>query len=145
MALFSLQKFARYAQSTLRGDSFVPRKRFFWHIRIFDKLSGIPYTMIMFTVARSAIFDRWLRRLRDDRAVVLITARLERVVQGNIGDYRPVGDGVSEMRINYGPGYRVYFIRDGTTVVVLLCGGDKGSQKRDIERAKQIVTEWRSD
>ena len=62
---------------------------------------------------------------------------------GTLGDARPVGDGVSEMRIHYGPGYRLYFIRQATEVIVLLCGGDKDSQQRDIEQAKQIATEWR--
>ncbi len=70
-----------------------------------------------------------------------ITSRLRRVTQGNLGDVHSVGDGVSEMRIQYGPGYRLYFVRRGHDVIVLLCGGDKGSQRRDIERAKQIATE----
>lgn len=64
-------------------------------------------------------------------------------MNGHFGDVRAVGDGVSEMRIQSGPGYRVYFIRDGAEVVVLLCGGDKSSQIRDIQRAKQIAREWR--
>ena len=89
------------------------------------------------------MFRRWLNGLRDDRAVVSITRRLERVAIGNIGDFRPVGGGVSELRIDYGPGYRLYFIRRGAEVIVLLCGGDKGSQRRDIERAKRMATEWR--
>jgi putative addiction module killer protein len=63
---------------------------------------------------------------------------------GHLGDVRPVGGGVSEMRIQYGPGYRVYFITRGAELVILLCGGDKDSQRRDIERAKRMATEWRS-
>ena len=64
---------------------------------------------------------------------------------GNFGDARSVGDGVFEMRIHYGPGYRIYFIREGTTVVVLLCGGDKDSQSRDIRRAKGLAENWRAE
>ena len=97
--------------------------------------------MNVLRVLQTAAFRRWLRRLRDDRAVSLITSRLRRVTLGNLGDVRSVGDGVSEMRIQYGPGYRLYFIRRGSDVIVLLCGGDKGSQRRDIERAKRIAAE----
>ena len=96
----------------------------------------------MFTVVRSATFLRWLRGLRDRRAIEGINVRLARVAQGHLGDTRPVGDGVSEMRISYGPGYRLYFIRTELAVIVLLCGGDKGSQRRDIERAKRIAKDW---
>ena len=98
----------------------------------------------MFTILRSATFDRWMRRLRDRRAVARIVARLLAVEDGHLGDVRPVGGGVSEMRIHHGPGYRVYYITRGTEVIVLLCGGDKDSQRRDIERAKRMATEWRS-
>ena len=70
-----------------------------------------------------------------------ITRRLERVQRGNLGDIRPVGGGVSEMRISYGPGYRLYFVRQGTDIIVLLCGGDKGSQDRDVQRAKRLAKE----
>ena len=99
------------------------------------------YNIDVIRVLQTATFRRWLRRLRDDRAVVRITSRLRRVTHGNLGDFRSVGDGVSEMRIQYGPGYRLYFTRRGTDVIVLLCGGDKGSQRRDIERARQIAAE----
>ena len=94
-------------------------------------------------VVESTTFKRWVRNLRDRRAVARINARLRNVSLGNFGDTRPVGDGISEMRINVGPGYRVYFIREGTSVVVLLCGGDKDSQQRDIERARQLAAERR--
>lgn len=107
-------------------------------------LYDIPYNMSMYTILRSATFDRWLGRLRDRRAVNRIVARLLAAENGHLGDVRPVGDGVSEMRINYGPGYRVYFITRGTELIVLLCGGDKDSQRRDIERAKRMAREWRS-
>ena len=72
-----------------------------------------------------------------------IVARLEAASAGHFGDVEAVGNGVSEMRIHYGPGYRLYFIRSGAEVIVLLCGGDKSSQRRDIERAKRMTKEWR--
>ena len=97
----------------------------------------------MIQIIESSTFKRWIRRLRDRVAVARINARLRNVTNGHFGDVRAVGDGVSEMRIQSGPGYRVYFIREGAEVVVLLCGGDKSSQIRDIERAKQIAREWR--
>jgi len=98
----------------------------------------------MYTILRSATFDRWLRRLQDRQAVNRIVARLLAAEDGHLGDVRSVGGGVSEMRIQYGPGYRIYFITRGAEVIVLLCGGDKDSQRRDIERARRMATEWRS-
>ena len=96
----------------------------------------------MFTVYESATFKRWRERLRDRRAVALVNARILNALSGHLGDARRVGDGVYEMRIHYGPGYRLYFIRQGGTVVILLCGGDKSSQRRDIERAKRLARDW---
>ena len=91
----------------------------------------------------SATFKRWIRDVRDRAAVARINTRLRNVSLGNFGDVRPIGGGISEIRIhNDGPGYRLYFLRDGDTVV-LLCGGDKDSQQRDIERAKRVATDWR--
>ncbi len=98
----------------------------------------------MYTILQSATFGRWLSRLRDRHAVDRIVARLLAAEDGHMGDVRSVGGGVSEMRIQYGPGYRVYFITRGAELIVLLCGGDKDSQRRDIERAKRMATEWRS-
>jgi putative addiction module killer protein len=72
----------------------------------------------------------------------LIAARLDRLAYGQSGDVAPVGEGISELRIHHGPGYRVYFCRRGDTVVVLLCGGDKGSQSRDVMTAKRLAKEW---
>ena len=97
----------------------------------------------MFTILRSAAFDRWLRRLRDRQAVNRIVARLLAAEDGHLGDVRSVGGGVSEMRIQHGPGYRIYFITRGAELIVLLCGGDKDSQRRDIQRARRMATEWR--
>jgi len=97
----------------------------------------------MFEIIQSSTFSRWLTRLRDRQAIARISARLRRVSLGNIGDVKPVGGGVHELRIPYGKGYRLYFIHEGERVVVLLCGGDKSSQSRDIEQAKTIAQEWR--
>lgn len=97
----------------------------------------------MFEIIQSSTFSRWLTRLRDRQAIARINARLRRVSLGNIGDVKPVGGGVHELRIPYGKGYRLYFIHEGERVVVLLCGGDKSSQSRDIEQAKTIAQEWR--
>ncbi len=104
----------------------------------------MSYNTTMYTILRSATFDRWLGRLRDRHVVNRIVARLLAAEDGHLGDVRSVGDGVSEMRIQHGPGYRVYFITRGAELIVLLCGGDKDSQRRDIERAKRMATEWRS-
>ena len=107
-------------------------------------LYGISYNTVMFTILRSATFDRWLSGLRDRRAVNRIVARLLAAEDGHFGDVRPVGDGVSEMRIQHGPGYRVYFITRDAELIILLCGGDKDSQRRDIQRARRMAKEWRS-
>jgi putative addiction module killer protein len=84
-------------------------------------------------------FARWFKRLRDRQARGRILARIRRLQLGNPGDVAPVGDGVSELRIPYGPGYRIYFIQQGATLVVLLAGGDKSTQSRDITRAKDLA------
>jgi len=95
----------------------------------------------MIELRQTAVFSRWLRKLRDQRAKARIAARIRRAAFGNLGDVRPVGAGVSEMRIDYGPGYRVYFVMRGDRLIVLLCGGDKSTQDGDIERAKAIARE----
>lgn len=101
------------------------------------------YSCQMIEMLRSDIFDRWLSGLRDRRAVARIAARLDRLAAGNPGDAQPVGEGISELRINYGPGYRVYFIQKGQVLIVLLCGGDKSTQDRDIRQAKALANEWK--
>ena len=85
------------------------------------------------------MFDRWLKRLRDARAKAKVLVRIQRLALGNPGDVKPVGEGVSEMRIDHGPGYRVYYTQRGTEVVVLLVGGDKSSQESDIARAIELA------
>ena len=97
----------------------------------------------MIKLLRSEEFDRWLRKLRDDHAVARIQARLLRLSLGNAGDAKPVGEGVSEMRIDYGPGYRIYFKRRGNELILLLIGGDKSSQDADIKLAKAIAADWK--
>ena len=97
----------------------------------------------MITVLKSNVFDSWLRALSDRKARARIIDRITRIEDGNLGDYKSVGHGVSELRLSFGPGYRLYFIRQGQTVVVLLCGGDKKSQTKDIAKAKELARAWR--
>lgn len=94
-------------------------------------------------IESSDTFKAWLKSLRDRAAVVRVLARVDRLALGNAGDAKPVGDGVSEMRIHHGPGYRVYFMQRGEVLVVLLCGGDKSTQAADIAAAKRIAKDWK--
>lgn len=89
-------------------------------------------------------FAEWLQRLRDHQVRAVIRKRINRIRQGNFGDSKSVGDGVFELRIDFGPGFRVYFGQDGDTIVVLLCGGDKGTQDADIKRAKEYWKDYGS-
>ncbi len=99
----------------------------------------------MFTFVRHATFDDWLRRLKDLKGKARILARIASAAHGNFGDCKPVGEGVSEMRVHIGPGYRLSFTRYGKVVYVLLCGGDKATQDRDIARAKTLAQELERD
>lgn len=90
-------------------------------------------------VLYTGAFENWLKKLRDQRAKAAIVSRIERVEDGNFGDYRSVGGGVSELRINVGKGYRAYYTIRRNTVVILLCGGDKSSQRQDIGHAQQMA------
>lgn len=94
---------------------------------------------------RSATLDRGLRKLRDRRAAARILVRIDRLVAGNAGDARPVGAGISELRIDYGPGYRVYDLQEGQRLILLLTGGDKSTQDADIRTAHDIAQTWRDD
>lgn len=96
----------------------------------------------MVEIIKSDTFDRWLRRLRDPQAKARVEMRIRRLSLGNPGDVQPIGEGLSEMRIDYGPGYRVYFMQRGNVVVVLLCGGDKSTQQKDIAKAHEIAAAW---
>jgi len=95
----------------------------------------------MNTFIQSSNFSSWLAALSDQKAKARVLARIQSAAFGNFGDCEPVGEGVSEMRIHVGAGYRVYFVRTGSTVYVLLAGGDKSSQKKDIARAKKMAQE----
>ncbi|ATG73120.1 hypothetical protein AN401_04020 [Zobellella denitrificans] len=94
-------------------------------------------------VIESTKFRQWLKKLKDDTGRARVVSRINRLAAGLAGDVAPVGQGVSELRIHYGPGYRVYYYQQGEVLVLLLCGGDKGSQRRDIETAHQLLKEWR--
>jgi len=96
----------------------------------------------MLTLRQTPQFQKWREGLKDNRARALIASRLDRLAFGHAGDVRPVGQGISELRIHYGPGYRVYFQRRGDAIIILLCGGDKDSQSRDIETARQLAGQW---
>jgi putative addiction module killer protein len=93
-------------------------------------------------IRRTSVFDKWLKNLRDSNARTRILARIKRLAEGNPGDCAPIGEGLSEMRIFYGPGYRVYFKDTGAEIVILLCGGDKSTQQKDIETAKILAKEF---
>jgi putative addiction module killer protein len=90
-------------------------------------------------ILRTGAFKKWFKKLKDVIGKALITRRIDRLSEGNPGDWGPVGDGLFEMRIHYGPGYRVYFKDTGTEIIVLLCGGGKSTQKADIAKAKELA------
>lgn len=96
----------------------------------------------MLQLKQTATYMKWERKLSDQTAKALIAARLLRLANGLAGDVSAIGEGLSELRIHYGPGYRIYFQKRGSVIIVLLCGGDKSTQNKDIARAKQIALEW---
>lgn len=93
----------------------------------------------MFEVRRTEAFLQWLNDLRDIQARARIAKRIDRIALGNLGDAKSVGNGVSELRFDFGPGYRIYYTVRGEVIVILLCGGDKSSQARDIDRAVEMA------
>lgn len=95
----------------------------------------------MINIQTTDAFDAWFASLKDRRAVARIQARIDRAEDGNLGDCEPIGEGVSEMRIHYGPGYRVYFTQRGMQWVILLAGGDKATQSKDINAALKLARE----
>ena len=98
----------------------------------------------MIEVRQTGLFANWLRKLRDEQARARIQIRIRRLSLGNFGDVKPVGEGLSELRIDYGPGYRIYFHQTGNLVVLLLIGGTKKSQDMDIAKAKKLAKEAQS-
>ena len=103
----------------------------------------MDYITPVIEIVKSSRFDRWLRALKDGRARARVEARILRLSMGNPGDVEPVGGGVSELRIDCGPGYRVYYLQRGNVLIVLLCGGDKSSQDDDVRVALKIASEWK--
>lgn len=99
----------------------------------------------MIEVLTTREFDHWLRRLKDKQGRLRILARLDRLTTGNFGDAKSVGGGVVELRFSFGPGYRIYAARRGTQLVLLLCGGDKSTQRNDITKAHHMAREWNSE
>lgn len=97
----------------------------------------------MVNVIKTDAFHRWMKSLADQRAKARIVMRIDRLAEGNAGDFAPVGEGVCELRIDYGPGYRVYYLRRGEALLLLLCGGDKSTQPGDIRKALQIARDWK--
>jgi putative addiction module killer protein len=95
----------------------------------------------MYLIKQTDTFSKWLFKLKDIQGKVSVLRRIDRVKNGNFGDYKAVGDGVSELRITTGAGYRVYYTQQGDEIIILLIGGDKSTQSRDIEKAKQLKKE----
>jgi len=90
-------------------------------------------------VRKTSVYKKWIRKLNDNRARSRINIRIKRLEDGNPGDIKNIGDGITEMRIDYGQGYRVYYMDTGKEIIILLCGGDKSTQQEDIARAKKLA------
>ncbi len=103
----------------------------------------MAYRSIIIEIIKSETFERWLLRLKDPRARYRINARISRISLGNFGDTKSVRGGVDELRIDYGPGYRIYYTRKGPVIIVLLVGGDKSTQEADIKKAVELAKNWR--
>jgi putative addiction module killer protein len=95
----------------------------------------------MIEIRQTVAFARWHSAIKDARARARIADRIDRLASGNFGDVAPVGEGISELRLHFGPGYRLYFMRRGELIILLLCGGDKSTQRRDIEIARKLARE----
>ena len=107
--------------------------------------TGVSYSRQVIEVVQTGDFETWLKKLKDVRGKARILRRLDRLTQGNPGDVRPIGKGLSELRLDVGPGYRVYYLQDGVTLILLLCGGDKSTQQKDIDQAHELAEQWRQD
>jgi len=92
-----------------------------------------------YEIEKTEVFDKWFKKLRDRKAVLAIAKRLDRAITGNFGNVAPVGEGVSEMRFFIGPGYRLYYVIRYGKIIVMLCGGDKSTQEKDIKKAKEMA------
>ncbi|KGN35314.1 type II toxin-antitoxin system RelE/ParE family toxin [Knoellia subterranea] len=114
-------------------------------LRRIEARRGVSYSRHAIDVVQTGEFDTWIRKLKDRQGKLRILKRIDRLANGNPGDVAPVGRGVSELRLNVGPGYRVYYLQDGDALVLLLCGGDKSTQSNDIEQAHKLAEEWRAD
>jgi len=111
--------------------------------RAAGKLAIAPVVPI--EVLQTATYERWFASLRDERAKARVLARVRRLTLGGFGDAKSVGGGVSELRVDYGPGYRIYFARRGFALVLLLTGGDKSRQRADIVRARELAAQWKGE
>lgn len=111
----------------------------------FAQHATVSYSRHMVKVVRTDDFDEWITKLKDKAGRLRILKRIDRLANGNAGDVKPVGNGVSELRLDVGPGYRVYYLQDGEVLILLLCGGDKSTQQKDIDRAHRLADEWRQD
>lgn len=118
------------------ADHRITRSRDCKHI---DKMYPVGYGQGGVAIRQTEVFSAWLGKLRDRKARARIQARLDRLALGNPGDTKPVGKKVIEMKIDYGPGYRVYYTQRGKALVILLCGGDKRTQRKDIQRAMELA------
>ena len=109
-----------------------------------DHKPSVSYSRHIFEVVRTDEFHEWIANLKDKAGRLRILNRIERLADGNPGDVQAAGHGVSELRLTYGPGYRVYYLQDAE-ILILLCGGDKSSQQKDIEKAQELAEQWRAD
>ena len=112
---------------------------------IVDTYGGVNYSSHIIEVRQTPTFKVWFEKLADRRAIERIAQRLVRLEAGLLGDVKSIGGGVSELRVDYGPGYRVYFTQRGKLIVILLCGGDKGTQVRDIKTAKSLAASLKEE
>ena len=110
-----------------------------------DHKPSVSYSRHIIEAVRTDEFHEWIEKLKDKSGRLRILNRIDRLANGNPGDVKPVGHGVSELRLTYGPGYRVYYLQDAETLILLLCGGDKSSQQKDIEKAHELAVQWRAD
>ena len=127
----------------LRSSLCILREPYLWFVRRLDYLWSIVYTLNMKQVIKSDIYDKWLKKLKDKMGKAIIRQRIDRLANGNPGDVEPIGEGCSELKILFGPGYRVYFMDTGKEIIILLCGGDKSTQQKDIEKAKEIARNYK--